>query len=55
LTLTVTLPSGASRETVAEVNRRVVERGISVYGLQEVHATLEDWFLSVTSRLGEHS
>ena len=55
LTLTVTLPSGASRETVAEVNRRLVEGGISVYGLQEVHATLEDWFLSVTSRLGEQS
>jgi ABC-2 type transport system ATP-binding protein len=51
--LTVTLPSGASRETVAEVNRRLVAGGISVYGLQEVHATLEDWFLSVTSRLGE--
>ena len=55
LRLTVTLPSGASRETVAEVNRRLVEGGISVYGLQEVHATLEDWFLSVTSRLGEQS
>ncbi len=55
LMLTVTLPSGASRETVADVNRRLVEGGISVYGLQEVHATLEDWFLSVTSRLGEQS
>ena len=55
LMLTVTLPSGASRETVAEVNRRLVGGGISVYGLQEVHATLEDWFLSVTSRLGEQS
>ena len=53
LVLTVTLPAGASRETVAEVNRWLVEGGISVYGLQEVHATLEDWFLSVTSRLGE--
>ncbi len=54
-TLTVTFPSGASRETVAEVNRRLVEGGISVYGLREVQATLEDWFLSVTSRLGEQS
>jgi ABC-2 type transport system ATP-binding protein len=51
--LNVTLPPGASRETVAEVNRRLVEAGISVYGLQEVQASLEDWFLSVTSRLGE--
>jgi ABC-2 type transport system ATP-binding protein len=51
--LTVTLASGTSRETVAEVNRRLVEGGISVYGLQEVRTSLEDWFLSVTSRLGE--
>jgi ABC-2 type transport system ATP-binding protein len=55
LKLTVTLRSDASRETVAEVNRRLVEGGISVYGLQEVHASLEDWFLSVTSRFGEQS
>jgi ABC-2 type transport system ATP-binding protein len=55
LMLTVTLPADASRETVAEVNRRLVEGGISVYGLQEVHASLEDWFLSVTSRFGEQS
>jgi ABC-2 type transport system ATP-binding protein len=52
--LNVTLPPGASRETVAEVNRRLVEAGISVYALQEVQASLEDWFLSVTSRLGEN-
>jgi hypothetical protein len=24
-----------------------------VYGLQEIRASLEDWFLSVTTRLGE--
>ena len=53
--LTVTLPVGASRETVAEVNRRLVAGGISVYSFQEVQTTLEDWFLSVTSRLGERS
>jgi ABC-2 type transport system ATP-binding protein len=51
--LTVTLPTGAPRETVAEVNRRLVASGISVYGLQEVRTSLEDWFLSVTSRLGD--
>jgi ABC-2 type transport system ATP-binding protein len=51
--LTVTLPAGASREAVAEVNRRLVAGGISVYSLQEVQTTLEDWFLSVTTRLGE--
>ena len=53
--LTVTLPAGASRETVAEVNRRLVAGGISVYSLQEVRASLEDWFLSVTTRLGEQA
>jgi len=53
--LTVTLPSGASRELVADINRRLVGAGISVYGLQEIRASLEDWFLSVTSRLGEPS
>jgi len=51
--LTVTLPAGASRELVADINRRLVAAGISVYGLQEVRASLEDWFLSVTTRLGE--
>jgi ABC-2 type transport system ATP-binding protein len=50
---TVTLPAGASRELIADVNRRLVAAGISVYGLQEVRASLEDWFLSVTTRLGE--
>jgi len=51
--LTVTLPAGSSRENVAEINRRLVGSGVSVYGLQEVRTSLEDWFLSVTSRLGE--
>jgi ABC-2 type transport system ATP-binding protein len=51
--LTVTLPGGASRELVADINRRLVGAGISVYGLQETRASLEDWFLSVTTRLGE--
>jgi ABC-2 type transport system ATP-binding protein len=52
--LTVTLPAGASRELVADINRRLVGAGISVYGLQETRASLEDWFLSVTTRLGEN-
>jgi ABC-2 type transport system ATP-binding protein len=51
--LTVILPAGASRELVADINRRLVGAGISVYGLQENRASLEDWFLSVTTRLGE--
>jgi ABC-2 type transport system ATP-binding protein len=53
--LSVTLPPGASRELVADINRRLVEAGISVYGLRESRASLEDWFLSVTSRLGDPS
>jgi ABC-2 type transport system ATP-binding protein len=51
--LTVTLTAGAAREQAAEINRRLVAAGISVYGLRSAHARLEDWFLSVTSRLGD--
>jgi ABC-2 type transport system ATP-binding protein len=51
--LTVTLPAGSSRELVADINRRLVGASISVYGLQETHASLEEWFLSLTTpRLG---
>jgi ABC-2 type transport system ATP-binding protein len=53
--LTVTLRAGASREDVADLNRRLVRAEIDIYGLQEVQTSLEDWFLSVTSRLGEAS
>ena len=51
--LTVTLTAGSAREQAAEINRRLGEAGIAVYSLRPAHATLEDWFLSVTSRLGE--
>jgi ABC-2 type transport system ATP-binding protein len=51
--LTVTLPPGSSREPIADLNRHLVGAGISVYGLQEIRTSLEDWFLSVTSRLGD--
>jgi ABC-2 type transport system ATP-binding protein len=53
--LAVTLPAGASRELIADINRRLVGADVAVYGLREVQASLEDWFLSVTSRLGEPS
>ena len=53
--LTVTLPAGATREHVADINRRLVDAGIPVYGLREIQTSLEDLFLSVTSRLGEPS
>jgi len=51
--LGVTLPAGTGRDVVAEINRVLVVGGVSVYGLWEVQASLESWFLAVTSRLGE--
>ncbi|HLI45432.1 MAG TPA: ABC transporter ATP-binding protein [Acidimicrobiales bacterium] len=48
----VALPPDAGREFIAEVNRILVEGRIPVYGLQEMRTSLEEWFLSVTSRLG---
>jgi ABC-2 type transport system ATP-binding protein len=50
--LRVVLAAGTDREVVAEVNRLLVEGGIPVYRLQEVHPSLESWFLEVTTRLG---
>jgi ABC-2 type transport system ATP-binding protein len=52
LGLGVTLPAGTPRDAVAEINRILVQGRISVYRLQEVQASLEAWFLQVTSRLG---
>ena len=51
--LRVDLAAGTQREVVAEVNRLLVEGGVSVYRLQEIHASLESWFLEVTTRLGD--
>jgi len=53
LGLEVTLPGGAGRDVIAEVNRVLVAGGISVYRLQPASTTLESWFLQVTSRLGD--
>ncbi len=49
--IAITLPSGTSREVNAEIARVLVEGRISLYRLQEVQASLESWFLQVTSRL----
>jgi len=49
--LELTLPAGTQREVIAEINRVLVEGGIGVYRLQPVQASLESWFLQVTSRL----
>jgi ABC-2 type transport system ATP-binding protein len=51
--LRVQLGAGPPHEQIAQINRRLVAAGISVYGLRQTHPRLEDWFLSVTSRLGE--
>jgi ABC-type multidrug transport system ATPase subunit len=51
--LGISLPAGTSRDVIAEINRVLVEGGISVYRLQEIQASLESWFLQVTSRLGD--
>ncbi len=50
--LNITLPEATTREVVAEVNRVLVEGGVAVYRLQHIQASLEAWFLEVTSRLG---
>lgn len=50
--ISITMPTGTSRDSVAEVNRRLVEANISVHRLQEMQVSLESWFLQVTSRLG---
>jgi ABC-2 type transport system ATP-binding protein len=51
--LAITLPAGTAHDVVADINRMLVEGGISVYRLQQIQASLESWFLSVTTRLGE--
>ena len=51
--LHVSLPTGTARDAVAEINRILVTSGVSIYRLQENRASLETWFLEVTSRLGE--
>jgi ABC-2 type transport system ATP-binding protein len=51
--LAISLPEGTERDAIAEINRLLVEGGISVYRLQHIQASLEAWFLQVTSRLGE--
>jgi ABC-2 type transport system ATP-binding protein len=51
--LNIELTGGPAEEFAAELNRRLAEAGIAVRGLRVARASLEDWFLSVTSRLGE--
>lgn len=51
--VTVTLPGGATQDDVAEIARVLMSGDISLYRLQEMRASLESWFLQVTTRLDE--
>ena len=50
--LTMSLAAGSDRSVVAEINRLLVDGDISVYRLELHQASLESWFLEVTTRLG---
>jgi ABC-2 type transport system ATP-binding protein len=52
LGVTVTLPAGTAKDVTAAIARQLVQGGISLFELQIVQASLESWFLQVTSRLG---
>jgi ABC-2 type transport system ATP-binding protein len=51
--LEISLPEATGQDAIAEINRLLVEGAIAVYRLQHIQASLEQWFLQVTSRLGE--
>jgi ABC-2 type transport system ATP-binding protein len=51
--LVITLLDGTPTDLTAEVARVLVTGGISLYRLQPIQASLESWFLEVTSRLGD--
>ncbi len=51
--LTITLPASTPRDTTADVARVLVTGGIELWRLQQTQASLESWFLQVTSRLGD--
>jgi ABC-2 type transport system ATP-binding protein len=50
--LTMSLAAGSDRTLVAEINRLLVDGNVSVYRLELNQASLESWFLEVTTRLG---
>ncbi|MFL6019490.1 MAG: hypothetical protein ACJ74V_18340, partial [Gaiellaceae bacterium] len=41
----------SNAEAIPDLNRRLVEAGIRVHRLEPVHASLEERFLAITSRL----
>jgi ABC-2 type transport system ATP-binding protein len=52
LGLAITLPGETDKAAISEIARVLVEGGIALYRLQQIQASLESWFLDVTSRLG---
>jgi ABC-2 type transport system ATP-binding protein len=48
-------PDAPLEQVAAELNRRLVEAGISVHRLEPSHVSLEHRFLEITRRLGEDS
>jgi ABC-2 type transport system ATP-binding protein len=50
--ITVRIPDGSAQACAARVARLLVADGIELYRLQPAQASLESWFLQVTSRLG---
>jgi ABC-2 type transport system ATP-binding protein len=51
--LAIAFAAGMGRDVIAEVARILVTEGVALYRLQPVQASLESWFLQVTSRLGD--
>ena len=51
LALTFAVDGGATDAAVAEVNRRLVEGGVSVYAIEPERVSLEARFLEMTTRL----
>jgi ABC-2 type transport system ATP-binding protein len=50
--VTVVLAPETARDRVADINRCLVGEDLSVYELKAERASLEDWFLSVTTEIG---
>jgi ABC-2 type transport system ATP-binding protein len=50
--LAITLPGDTDKGAISEIARVLVGAGIALYRLQQIQASLESWFLDVTSRLG---
>ena len=50
--LGITLSGETDNRVIPEIARVLVDGGIDLYRLQQIQASLESWFLDVTSRLG---